>query len=103
MALYIRDDQVRELAAKLAKQQGLTVTEAVRAALLEAQRRLEQVARDAEAREVICKLRAMRHGPVREEVVYDEFGQPTLRGSSSTLRFWSRSSTRSSRPITSIS
>ena len=68
------------MAAKLEEQQGLTVTEAVRAALLEAQRRLEQdrVARDAEAREVICKLRAMRHGPVREEVVYDEFGQPTL-------------------------
>jgi hypothetical protein len=80
MALYVRDDKVRELAAKLAKQQGLTVTEAVRAALLEAQRRLDQdrLARDAEAREIIRKLRALRHGPVREEVLYDEFGQPTL-------------------------
>jgi hypothetical protein len=80
MALYIRDDKVRELATRLAKLQGLTVTEAPRAALLEAQRRLDQdrAARDAEAREVIGKLRAMRHGPVREEVLYDASGQPTL-------------------------
>ena len=80
MALYIRDDKVRELAAQPAERQGMTVTEAVRAALLGAQRRLDQnrAQRDAEAREVIRKLRAMRHGPVREEVLYDEFGQPTL-------------------------
>ena len=79
MALYIRDDKVRELAARLAKLQGLTVTEAVRAALLDAQLRLDQdrAARDAEGRELIRKLRAMRQGPVREEVLYDEFGQPT--------------------------
>jgi hypothetical protein len=80
MALYIRDDKVRELAAQLAERQGMTVTEAVRAALLEVQRRLEQdrAQRDAEAREVIRKLRAMRPAPVREEVLYDELGQPTL-------------------------
>ena len=79
MALYIRDDKVRELAAKLAKRQGLTLTEAVRAALLDVQNRLDQdrAARDAEARDVIRKLRAMRRVPVREEVLYDEFGQPT--------------------------
>ena len=80
MALYIRDDKVRELAAQIAERQGMTVTEVVRAALLEAQRRLDQnrAQRDAEALEVIRKLRAMRHVPVREEVLYDEFGQPTL-------------------------
>ena len=78
MALYIRDDAVRELAAKLARQQGRTVTETVRAALLEAQRQLDQerAARDAEAREAIRRLRAMRHSPVSEDILYDEQGQP---------------------------
>jgi hypothetical protein len=80
MALYIRDDQVRELAAQIAERQGMTVTEAVRAALLEMQRRLDQdrAQRDADAREVIRKLRALGRAPVREEVLYDEFGQPIL-------------------------
>jgi hypothetical protein len=80
MALYIRDDKVRELAAQIAERQGVTVTEAVRAALLEAERRLDQnrAERDAEARKVILKLRAMREKPLREEVLYDEFGQPIL-------------------------
>jgi hypothetical protein len=56
------------------------VTEAVRAALLEMQRRLDQdrAQRDADAREVIRKLRALGRAPVREEVLYDEFGQPIL-------------------------
>jgi hypothetical protein len=80
MALYIRDDKVRELAVQIAERQGVTVTEAVRAALLEVQRRLERdrAQRDAEARKVILKLRAMREKPLREEVLYDEFGQPIL-------------------------
>jgi len=78
MALYIRDDAVRELAAKLARRQGRTVTETVRAALLEAQRQLdeERAARDAAARETIGRLRGMRRGPVREDILYDEQGQP---------------------------
>jgi hypothetical protein len=80
MALYIRDDKVRELAAQTAERQGVSVTEAVRAALLEVQRRLERdrAQRDAEARNVILMLRAMGQGPVREEVLYDEFEQPML-------------------------
>lgn len=80
MALYIRDDTVRDLAAELARRQGLTVTETVRAALLEAERRLgeERARRDAEAREVIHRLRTMRQKPVREEALYDDVGQPTL-------------------------
>ena len=80
MALYIRDDTVRNLAAELARRQGLTVTETVRAALLEAERRLDEdrAKRDAEARDAIAKLRAMRQGPVREEALYDDLGQPTL-------------------------
>lgn len=80
MALYIRDDRVRRLASELAERQGKSITEAVRAALLEAKHRLEQdrAQRDAEARAVIRELRAMRRRPVREDVLYDEQGQPRL-------------------------
>jgi hypothetical protein len=80
MALYIRDDAVRQLASELAKRQGQSVTETVRAALLQAKKKLEQdrAARDAKARAVIEELRAMRRGPVREDVLYDEQGQPRL-------------------------
>jgi hypothetical protein len=78
MALYIRDDTVRELAAEVAKRQGLTVTETVRTALLDARQRLDEdrAAREAEARDAISKLRAMRRGPVCEEALYDAQGQP---------------------------
>jgi hypothetical protein len=80
MALYIRDDSVRRLASELAERQGQSVTETVRSALLEAKQRLEQerVQRDAKARAVIEELRAMRRGPLREDVLYDEQGQPRL-------------------------
>ena len=80
MALYIRDDGVRQLASELAKRQGQSVTEAVRSALLQAKEKLEHdpAARDAKARAVIEELRAMRRGPVREDVLYDEQGQPRL-------------------------
>jgi hypothetical protein len=80
MALYIRDDAVRQLASELAKRQGQSVTETVRAALLQAKEKLEddRTARDAKARAVIEELRAMRRNPVREEALYDEQGQPRL-------------------------
>jgi hypothetical protein len=80
MALYIRDDAVRQLASELAKRQGQSVTETVRAALLQAKAKLEQdqAARDAKARAVIEELRAMRRGPVREDAIYDDQGQPRL-------------------------
>ena len=80
MALYIRDDRVRQLASELAARQGRTVTETVRTALLEAKEKLEQrrAQRDAQARVVLNELRAMRRGPVREDVLYDEQGQPRL-------------------------
>jgi hypothetical protein len=80
MALYIRDDAVRQLARELAKRQGQSVTETVRAALLQAKAKLEQdqAARDAKARAVIEELRAMRRGPVREDAIYDDQGQPRL-------------------------
>lgn len=80
MALYIRDDAVRQLASELAKRQGQSVTETVRAALLQTKERLEQdrAGRDAKARAVIAQLRAMRRGPVREDALYDELGQPRL-------------------------
>lgn len=80
MALYIRDDGVRRLASELAKRQGLSVTETVRTALLEAKRKLERdrAQRDDRARAVIAELRAMRRAPVREDALYDEQGQPRL-------------------------
>jgi hypothetical protein len=80
MALYIRDDAVRQLAAELARRQGQSVTEAVRTALQQAKERLEadRTRRDAGARAVIEELRAMRRKPVREDVLYDEQGQPRL-------------------------
>lgn len=80
MALYIRDDAVRQLASELAKRQGQSVTETVRAALLQAKERLEAdlTTRDARARAVIEELRAMRRGPVREDAIYDDQGQPRL-------------------------
>jgi hypothetical protein len=80
MALYIRDDGVRQLASELAKRQGQSVTEAVRAALLQATARLEddRARRDALARAVIEELRAMRRSPVREDALYDDQGQPRL-------------------------
>jgi hypothetical protein len=80
MALYIRDDGVRRLASELAKRQGLSVTETVRTALLEAKRKLERnrAQRDAHTRAVIAELRAMRRSPVREDALYDEQGQPRL-------------------------
>jgi hypothetical protein len=50
------------------------------AALLQAKEKLEndRAARVAKARTVIEELRAMRRAPVREDVLYDEQGQPRL-------------------------
>jgi hypothetical protein len=80
MALYLRDDSVRALAVELARRQRSNVTEAVRAALLEAKASLEreQSDRDAEARAVLKELRQLRREPVREDVLYDKHGQPRL-------------------------
>lgn len=80
MALYIRDDAVRALAQEVARRRGCNVTEAVRAALLEAKTRLERerAERDAEARALLDRLRRQRRAPVREDVLYDEHGQPSL-------------------------
>jgi hypothetical protein len=80
MALYIRDDAIGQLAREIARRQGRSVTETVRAALLELEEKLERdrAKRDAEARAVIDELRAMRRRPVREDVLYDEQGQPRL-------------------------
>ena len=80
MALYIRDDAVRQLASELARRQRQSVTETVRSALLHAKERLEddRATRDARARAVIEELRALRRSPVREDAIYDEQGQPRL-------------------------
>jgi hypothetical protein len=52
MALYIRDDGVRQLASELAARQGRSVTETVRAALLEARESLSRTGRGAMRRRV---------------------------------------------------
>ena len=56
------------------------MTKTGRSALPQAKEKLEdeRAARDAKARAVIKELQAMRHGPVREDVLYDEQGQPRL-------------------------
>jgi len=80
MALYIRDDAIGQLAREIARRQGRSVTETVRAALLDLEEKLERdrAKRDEQARAVIDELRAMRRRPVREDVLYDEQGQPRL-------------------------
>ncbi len=80
MALYIRHDGVRQLARELARRQGRSLTETVRAALLDLKGKLERdrAKRDAEARAVIAELRAMRREQVSEDVLYDAQGQPRL-------------------------
>ena len=82
MGLYIRDDSVRELAAKLAEQERCTLTEAVRGAVAEKlQRRAEEhderwrVLREIQAR--IAALPDLRPG-FSDEDLYDSDGLPIL-------------------------
>ena len=82
MGLYIRDDGVRELAAKLAAQEQCTLTEAVRNALRQKLERYEfehderwRVLREIQDR--IAELPDLRPG-FTDKDLYDEDGLPIL-------------------------
>jgi hypothetical protein len=75
MALFIRDDRVRELAERFAWLQRTTVDEAVRQAL---ERTLadDRAVRERSIRESLARLDAMPHYDFDEDDMYDEIGAP---------------------------
>jgi hypothetical protein len=78
MPLYIRDDEVRELASRVARARRVTVTDAVRHAL---QRELADIeddvaARDRRLRERFARLDTMPDHSFGDDDMYDEFGLP---------------------------
>jgi antitoxin VapB len=82
MGLYIRDDGVRELAARLAERRHCTLTDAVRQALEEKLLRLdeERDERVRKTREIQARVAAMpdlRPG-FTDHDLYDEDGNPIL-------------------------
>jgi hypothetical protein len=81
MPLYIRDDEVRAEAERLAKRRHCTITEAVRAALLEANLRLdtEREERERRLRGALARLDSLpRRRIVSDHDLYDEQGLPVL-------------------------
>jgi hypothetical protein len=78
MPLYIRDEEVRRLAARVAEGRGITVTDAVRAALLRELADLEREAevRDRRLRARFARLDALPRRPFGDEEMYDELGLP---------------------------
>ena len=78
MGLYIRDNQVRDMAKRLAEARRITVTEAVRRALAreldEAEHDLGE--RDRVIRESWARLDAMPTYDFDEDDMYDESGAP---------------------------
>jgi hypothetical protein len=78
MGLYIRDDRVRDMAKRLAGAQHLTVTEAVRQALEQRLKDLEEdrAQRDRDIRQIWAELDAMLHYEFDEDDMYDEIGAP---------------------------
>jgi antitoxin VapB len=82
MGLYIRDDSVRELAIKLAVQEGCTITDAVRRAIEDKLRQhaTEHDERWRVLREIQAKLAELpdlRPG-FTDKDLYDESGLPIL-------------------------
>ena len=82
MGLYIRDDTVRDLATKLATQEGCTITDAVRRAIEDKlhQHAMEhderwRVLREIQAR--LAELPDLRPG-FTDQDLYDEAGLPIL-------------------------
>ena len=78
MALYIRDDGVRDLAARVARARGVTVTDAVRRAL---ERELADVERETAARERrlrarFARLDALPRRAFGDDDMYDGLGLP---------------------------
>jgi hypothetical protein len=82
MGLYIRDEGVRELAARLASAERCTITEAVRRALEERlSRHLEEHdERWRELREIQARIAALpeRRPGFTDRDLYDENGLPIL-------------------------
>jgi len=82
MGLYIRDDGVRELVAKLAEQERCTLTEAVRGAVAEKlQRRAEEHdERWRVLRQIQAEIAAMPdlRPDFTDDDLYDENGDPIL-------------------------
>jgi hypothetical protein len=82
VGLYIRDDGVRALAARLAEQRRCTLTEAVREALEEQLGRIEddRAQRLRRTREIIDSMRQLpdlRPG-FTDKDLYDDEGNPIL-------------------------
>jgi hypothetical protein len=81
VALYIKDDGVRELAHEVARARRCTVTEAVRGALEEAKRRADEdaAAREAEIDRLLKEIReAVGPEPLDHNMLYNENGDPIL-------------------------
>jgi antitoxin VapB len=82
MGLYIRDDRVRSLAARLAERRRCTLTDAVREALEETLTRLDaerddRIARTREIQARFAALPELRAG-FTDADLYDEGGDPIL-------------------------
>jgi hypothetical protein len=78
MGLYIRDDRVRDLAKRLAEAEHVTVTEAVRQALEQRLKGLDEdrAQRDRDIRQIWAELDAMPNYEFDEDDIYDEIGAP---------------------------
>jgi hypothetical protein len=78
MGLFIRDDNVRDMARRLAEARRTTVTEAVRHALEQQLGELERdlTERDRAIRQTWAELDAMPRRPYGDEDMYDELGNP---------------------------
>ena len=82
MGMFIRDDGVRELAARLAGQERCTITDAVRGALQEkldrkSRERDEKIRRTLEIVESLKGVPDLRPG-FTDKDLYDEEGSPIL-------------------------
>jgi hypothetical protein len=78
MGLYIRDDRVRDLAKRLAEVEHVSVTEAVRHALEQRLKDLDEdrAQRDRDIRQIWAELDAMPHYDFDDDDLYDEIGAP---------------------------
>lgn len=78
MPLYIRDEGVRRLAARVAQSLGVTVTDAVRKALERelAELEREEAVRDRRLRARFARLDALPRRPFGDDEMYDELGLP---------------------------
>lgn len=79
MPLYIRDDEVRTMAQRLAEARGTTVTDAVRGALARELAVLDQeeAEREGELRQLFVAFDAAPPlRPFGDEEMYDEHGLP---------------------------